>query len=81
MGNRIKEIRECKKMTQEELARATGLPKGTILLLESGTAKTIGSKVLLSIANALGVSVDCFIYPESTWADTADQADSAATAP
>ncbi len=71
MGSRIKEIRERKEMTQDELARATGLPKETILLLESGTAKTIGSKVLLSIANALGVAVDSFIYPESTWADTA----------
>lgn len=72
MGNRIREIRESKDMSQEDLARAAGLPKETISLLESGSAKNIGSKTLLSIANALGVAVESFIYPEGAWADAAE---------
>lgn len=72
MGTRIREIREARKMSQEELARATGLPKKTISLLEEGKVKTLGAKTVLSIANALGVVVNELIYPEGSWVDAVE---------
>lgn len=65
MGYRIKEIREEKKMTQEELAHATGLTRTTISLLETGATKSASSKTLISIANALGVTIDSLFFTES----------------
>ena len=59
-------------MTQEELAKATGLSVDMISLLESERIKSMGSKVLLRIANALGVEIDIFLYPESKWMDIAE---------
>ena len=62
MGYRIKEIREEKKMTQEELAKATGLTRTTISLLETGVTKSASSKTLLNIANALEVKIDDLFF-------------------
>ena len=57
MGYRIREIREAKKMTQEELAKKSGISRQTIHALECG--KSV-SKVntLMAIAVALGVTID-----------------------
>ena len=55
MGYRIKEVREAKKMTQEELAEKSGVSRGTISALENGAVRT---KTLVNIARALEVSVD-----------------------
>lgn len=64
MGYRIKEIREEKKMTQEDLAKAAGLTRTTISLLETGATKSASSKTLLSIANALGTTIDSLFFQE-----------------
>lgn len=64
MGYRIKEIREEKKMTQEDLAKATGLTRTTISLLETGVTKSASSKTLLSIASALGTTIDSLFFQE-----------------
>lgn len=58
MGFKIKELREEKKMTQEELSSKSGVSRGTIVALEKGTAKNTTSKTLLKIASALGTSLD-----------------------
>ena len=58
MGYKIKEVREAKNMTQEELSAASGVSRGTISALENGTEKNTTSKTLLKIANALGTTVD-----------------------
>lgn len=65
MGYRIKEIREEKKMTQEDLAKATGLTRTTISLLETGATKSASSKTLLRIANALGTTIDSLFFQEN----------------
>lgn len=58
MGYRIKEFREALDMTQEELARKSGISRGTISAMENGSSKETMTKTLVKIAWALGVSVD-----------------------
>lgn len=65
MGYRIKEVREEKRMTQEELAEKSGVSRGTISALENGSMRNTGSKTLLKIASALGVTVDRIFFAES----------------
>ena len=65
MGFKIKEIRESKGMSQQELSTKSGISRLTIISLESGTQKTTTTKTLLKIANALGVSVQSIFFEES----------------
>lgn len=58
MGYRIKEIRELKKMSQEELAQKSGVSRTTISNLENDTDRTTMISTLQKIARALGVTVD-----------------------
>lgn len=62
MGYRIKEIREKKGMTQEELAEKSGVSRVTISGLESGKEKNASSKTLLKLASALGTSVEKIFF-------------------
>lgn len=64
MGYRIKEVREQKHMTQEELAERSGVSRGTISALENGSMRNTGSKTLLRIASALGVSIDHIFFAD-----------------
>lgn len=65
MGYRIKEVREAKNMTQEELSEASGVSRGTISALENGTSRATTTKTLMNIARALGVSVEALIFDDS----------------
>lgn len=57
-GDRIREIREKLRMTQDDLARASGdISKGFLSDVENNK-RNISSEYLLKIANALGASVD-----------------------
>lgn len=56
-GERIKQIREKKCLTQDQLAEAAGISKGFLSDVENNN-KNISSQSLLRIANALGASVD-----------------------
>ena len=53
MGYRIKEVREEKRMTQEELSAKSGISRTTISGLENGTLRSTSTKTLLKIAAAL----------------------------
>lgn len=64
MGYKIKEVREAKGMTQEELSRSSGISRVTISGLENGTARATTTKTLMAIANALGVSVEQIFFNE-----------------
>ena len=64
MGYRIKEVREEKNMTQEELAEKSGVSRGTISALENGSMRNTGSKTLLRIASALCVTIDRIFFAE-----------------
>lgn len=56
IGNRIRQIRKDRKLSQEALALRAGISQGTIGQLENNPAQS--SKHLPAIARALGVSVD-----------------------
>ena len=59
---RVKEEREKKGMTQEELAKKAGVSRTIISGLESGTINVTTTKTLKKIAEALGTNVsDIFL--------------------
>ena len=57
VGDRIREIREAKRLTQDKVAEVTGISKGFISDVENNK-RNVSSEYLLRIANALGASVD-----------------------
>lgn len=64
MGYKIKEYRESLNMTQDQLAEASGISRGTISALENGTARATTTKTLLKIAQALGTTVDRIFFEQ-----------------
>lgn len=64
MGYKIKEVREAKKMTQEELAEKSGVSRGTISALENGTMRTTMTKTLVALARALETTVDQIFFAD-----------------
>lgn len=64
MGYKIKEHRESRGMTQEQLSEVSGVSRGTIVALENGTVRATTTKTLLKIARALGVTVDQIFFEE-----------------
>ena len=64
MGYKIREVREAKNISQEELSQKSGVSRSIISALENGMTNTT-SKTLANIAKALGVSVDQIFYTDS----------------
>jgi transcriptional regulator with XRE-family HTH domain len=69
IGDRIKEVREAKGITQDKLAIKTGLSKGFISELENGK-RGVSSDNLLKIANHLGASLDYLARGETDTTST-----------
>lgn len=65
MGYKIREVREKRKITQEELSRRSGVSRGTISALENGTSRATTTKTLMKIASALEVTIDELFFTES----------------
>lgn len=63
-GDRIREIREKKKMTQDQLAEAADISKGFLSDVENNK-RNISSQGLLRIANSLGASVEYLLRGET----------------
>ena len=57
VGERVREVRQARRLTQDQLAEKTRISKGFISDLENGN-RNVSSEYLLRIANALGASVD-----------------------
>lgn len=62
MGYRLKEIREAKGMTQEELERKSGVSRQTISAIENNNEYQAKSGTLLALANALETTVDKIFF-------------------
>lgn len=62
MGYKIKEVREEKRMSQEELSVKSGISRRIISELETGIRKSTTTKTLVAIANALGTTVDSIFF-------------------
>ena len=56
-GDRIREVRQKRGMTQDQLATKAGLSKGFLSDVENNKTD-IGSNALLKIADVLGASID-----------------------
>ena len=63
VGDRIREVRDETRMTQNRLAELTGLSKGFLSDVEN-SKRNIGAQNLLKIANVFGASVDYFLRGE-----------------
>ncbi|MBS2032494.1 MAG: helix-turn-helix transcriptional regulator [Deltaproteobacteria bacterium] len=62
LGHNIKQLRDARGLTQQQMAKASGLPRATWTNLESGAANpTLG--VLHKVALALQVSIEELISP------------------
>ena len=64
MKLRIREVREKKKLTQEELAKRAGVSRQLVSSLENGSANTT-TATLLALAEVLGCHVADF-FADST---------------
>ena len=64
MKYRIRELREEKGITQEELSRKSGVCRATIWALECGENKITTTKTLYNIASALGVDMEALFCAE-----------------
>lgn len=65
MGYKIKEVREGKNMTQDELSKKSGVSRGTISALENGTSRSTTTKTLTKIARALDTTVDALFFAQA----------------
>lgn len=57
MENKVREYREKRKLTQEELATKSGVNRATISKLENGEDVDIKKSTMQKLADALGVKV------------------------
>jgi transcriptional regulator with XRE-family HTH domain len=62
LGSNIRQLREARGLTQQQMARISGVPRPTWANLESGSANPTLS-ILVKVANALQVRVEELISP------------------
>lgn len=65
LGEKVKEKRENRGMTQKELAQASGISQATISRLESGRVKQLKSQALRRLADALAVTIDYLVVDKA----------------
>ncbi|HEY0512945.1 MAG TPA: helix-turn-helix transcriptional regulator [Thermoanaerobaculia bacterium] len=63
LGERVRELRERQRLTQEQLAERSGISKGFLSDLENHK-RNPSAEYILRIANALGASVDYLLSGE-----------------
>ena len=59
----LKQIRRDRGFTQDELAKASGVTRQTIIRIENERCKEIGVKTLLMLCDALKCSISDLICP------------------
>ncbi len=62
MGYKIKEMREKRGISQEELSKLSNVSRVTISQLENNESKNASVKTLLKIAKALNAPLDAIFY-------------------
>jgi transcriptional regulator with XRE-family HTH domain len=70
VGDRIRQVREDRRFTQDRLAEMTTISKGFLSDVENNK-RNVSSEYLLRIANSLGTSVDYLLKGESPTNDAA----------
>lgn len=61
IGGKVKALRIEKKLSQEELARISGVNRTTISAIETERAESISTGTLAALADALAVPVNYFL--------------------
>lgn len=64
LGDKIKSLREAKKLDQKDIAEKAGITPAYLSQIEKNIRKNPSTRVLNKIADALGVSVDEFFKDE-----------------
>jgi len=72
VGDRIREVREHRRLTQDRLAEVADISKGFLSDVENNN-RNLSSEYLLRIATALGTSVDYLLKGESAQPGAADR--------
>ena len=62
MNIRLKEIREEKGMTQEQLENKSGISRQTISAIENGKTNNVMSGTLTALADALDTTIDAIFF-------------------
>lgn len=66
MGAKLKEARKSKGMTQSDLARKSGVSRGTIVALENGNQSVVTkTSTLIKIAKALELTVNDIFFTQN----------------
>jgi len=65
MGYRLKEIREEKGLTQEELEKRSGVSRQTISAIENNSEYQAKVGTLMALAQALETTVDSFLFAKA----------------
>ena len=65
MGFKLREVREAKGMSQEELEKTSGVSRQTISSIENEKSTNVMSGTLIALARALGVTVDEIFFDEA----------------
>lgn len=65
MGYRVKEIREAKNLTQEELEQRSGISRQTISAIENGKAGNVTVGTLKALANGLETTIGELFFDEA----------------
>ena len=60
VGEKIRELRTERKMSQDELSKASGVNRTTISMIETDKVESVTTGTIAAIAEALGVSVRIF---------------------
>ncbi len=63
LGKRLKEIRQARGLSQEQMANTLGLNRSTVSQIENGK-RNLAADELLSVSEALGISIDSLLDPE-----------------
>lgn len=64
MQFKVKELRIMRKMTQEDLAKKSGISRATISAFETGSVKITTTDTLIKLANALDSTVGEIFLPD-----------------
>lgn len=64
MGFKLREVREEKGMSQEELEKASGISRQTISSIENGKSTSVMSGTLIALARALDTTVDEIFFDD-----------------
>ena len=65
MGYRLKEIREQRGFTQEELERTSGVSRQTISAIENNDNSQAKTGTLIALARALSTTVDNLFFEKA----------------